>query len=303
MGSEVTQISPTVFRHGTDLIVIRHNTGQGPLPAHDRLIYVVDDDWRSGLRDPSLPVTYRLKLALTEARSAPMLEKRAELICVSTPALRHRLEALWPQKPVRELGPAWPEGRAPLAEAAPKRVALLQGMSHRRDARIMWQALPPILAAFPDTRLTVSANLSPPRALRRHAAVECVPAHSWPVYRQWMKGRRFDLLLCPARNGPFNAARSDNKLLEADQYGAALLCADSWPAGQAAQTSGRARCVAHDANSWQDAIAVLLGTPGLAQSMAQTNRAALVARRPLETQRLIWRDILARARPDRTGSH
>lgn len=291
-GDRITPLSPSLFRHGEDLIAVRHTNGQGALPPHRRMFYVIDDDWRAGLWDRALPMLYRLKLAVTEARSAPVLEARADVIVTSSDVLAGTLRTRFPKKPVHVLQPAWPKAAGPVAGARPRRVALLQGLSHRRDARVLWPGLRQVLDTQKDLEITISGNLHPPRDVAGHAQVEMLPAFSWPAYQDWRQNRQFDLMLAPAAEGLFNRARSVNKLLEADQFGAALLCSSDWPAGQDAIAAGRALAVAHEPQAWARAISDMLRVPGRAEAMATANRLAIRQGATLTRQWENWQEIL-----------
>ncbi|TMV77358.1 hypothetical protein FGG78_27375, partial [Thioclava sp. BHET1] len=108
--------APTVFRIGRTVIVMRHDSGLGRLPRHDRLIYLIDDNWRAGLTDRSVPTWYRMRMALLEARAGLRMERVADAIVTSSSRLAAIFRRLHPDIPVVKMDPAWPTARADLPE-------------------------------------------------------------------------------------------------------------------------------------------------------------------------------------------
>ena len=295
-----TQLTPTVFLLDDTLVVVRHLSGLRRWPSAKRLIYVIDDDWRAGLRDAALPFGYRAKLALREARQARHLERRADVILCGSEFLRERLQLRWPNKTVRLLEPAWPRARSPLPAERPKRVAYLSAATHRADFEFIEPILDTALSEF-QVHLTVTANAPLPSSWTNRPGITIVPVMTWRSYRNWMVTENFDIGLYPTCDTPFNAARSSNKLLEYDQFGAALICSSSWHAGSAAAKEGRCiTCPDHQAD-WQNALRILVENLGEANSIASANRRALAREDPLISQRKSWFEILERDLPLSTG--
>ncbi len=56
---QIVQLAPTVFKAGETLIVVRHALGLDAPVAFRKLIYVMDDDWRGGLANRHLPLSFR----------------------------------------------------------------------------------------------------------------------------------------------------------------------------------------------------------------------------------------------------
>ncbi|MCV6593670.1 MAG: hypothetical protein OIF48_12000 [Silicimonas sp.] len=288
---EIRALSATVFAAGDTLVVIRHLSGLGRLPEHRRLIYVIDDDWRAGLQDQTLPRRYRLQLTFREGRVGRWLEQQADLILASTEVLLARLRGAWPGKPVELLEPAWPRSEGPLAQEMPRRLAYLSAATHRVDFRFIAPVLETLLSRYA-VKLTVSENAPVPREWRSRPDVVLVPVMDWAGYRDWARCQAFDIALYPACATLFNAARSRNKLLEFDQFGAALLCSETWAPGAQAARAGRCLAVPETAEAWGAALSKLIETPGLARQLAQTNRTTLASEDPLKMQQKLWCRIL-----------
>ena len=287
------QLSPTVFCIDDALVVVRHLSGLRSEPDTKRLIYVVDDDWRAGLSDHSLSLGYRANLALREARQGRRLERRANVILTSTTALADQIKSRWPNKHVETLEPAWPQATTGLSAERPIQLAYLSAATHRADFEFIKPVLETVIS-HKRLHLTVTANAPIPPAWKTASNVTVLPVLDWGGYKNWMGGKEFDIGLYPIRDTPFNAMRSRNKLLEFDQFGAALLCSKTWQPGARAAAENRCIALANDVSEWQAALPNLCDTPGSAKSLACANRRAIAIENPQEVQRLLWCRILGR---------
>ena len=287
------RLSPTVFRCGDAIVVIRHLSGLSRLPEIRRLIYVIDDDWRAGIADGSLPWLYRAQLRSTLARVAPELERRATTIAVSSQVLLARYRQFFPDKVIELLEPVWPRAAGDTASEKPRRVAYLSAWSHVRDFEFLKPVLFSLVRDRPGCVFTLTENARIPRSWRRQRNVETVPAMPWPEYAAWICRQSFDVALYPLLDGPFNAARSRNKLLELDQCGAAILASANWEAAPGAAASGRCIAVSDTIENWRNELMRLLDAKGYAAGLSRKNRAHIVATRPLESQRRVWKRLLA----------
>ncbi|RBO53225.1 hypothetical protein DSD19_09745 [Rhodovulum sp. BSW8] len=289
------QISPTVFATGETLIVIRHAAGLRALPPHRRLIYLIDDDIRAGIGDRALPPIYRAKLALLEWPEARRFEPLATAILTTSPKLAATLRVRRPGARVEEIAPAWPVAEMPVLDpSAPiRRIGLLMGRSHARDAAPLWAPLLRLLDRRPGLALTVSGNLALPRAVVRHRAVEVLPALDWAAYLAWLRQARLDLGLVPhLASRRFNAARSASKLGEYAMAGAAVIGSDSWHEAARGAMCGRCLAPGADPAAWIAAIDRLIDDPASARAMAATNRRALIAADAEGHQRRLWASLL-----------
>lgn len=288
---QIKRLSPTVFLAGLTLIVVRHLSGLRHVPRHKRLIFVIDDDWRAGIRDRQLPLSYRLQLAFRERQSARRLEKVADVILASSVHLVERYRALYPGREVGLLEPVWPASETPLASEVPRHLCYLSAATHRRDFEFVSPLLNRLVAR-PDLKLTVTANAPVPRDWYGHPRVSIVPVLSWAEYRQWMQGQSFDIALYPLLSSTFNSARSENKLLEYDQFGAAIISSCNWPPGEHAALAGRCLVAQNAIEHWADCIEDLLKVPGKAHRLAQKNRAEIARGQMIAQQRDLWINLL-----------
>jgi hypothetical protein len=291
----IEQFAPTVFRAGSSLIILRHDAGLNPLPAHERLIWLVDDDFDAGLRDRELPRWYRLRLALLEARAARRLRDAADQIVVPGPAMAEVMTAAGIRSSrLTLLPPAWPAPRmAPRnpCTARPIRVAWLGAASHAGDARHAAEIFRQLLRHSPETEIIWSSNHALPGGLARHPSVSALPAMNWPDYRDWIARARFDIGLYPISSAGFNRGRSANKLGEYAQAGASVLGSEGWQDAYEAARFGACQLLPPVPAAWVDAILELSARPERARALAEANR-IWQTQHGFILQRRIWAGLL-----------
>ncbi len=292
---EVKRLSPTVFLAGDVLIVFRHDAFLRAAPPFRRLVYFTDDAVGGQAFDPGLPLDYRAKLALVEARAARRLLPRADTIAVASAGLAAAHAAAQPDTPVRLIGPAWPTAAGPLPAARPEgpvRIAYLGARSHARDFAVLAPILASVLDDHAGVTVTLSGEQSIPRSLRQDDRVLVAEPMDWDQYLGWARNRHFDIGLYPLTESRFNAARSRNKLLEYDQFGAAVIASARWSAAAPHSECGACRLLGDDPAEWRETIAGLVADPGAARRIAETNRAYIAAQDMKSEQRRQWLAIL-----------
>ncbi|HEY0276550.1 MAG TPA: hypothetical protein VGC31_10855 [Paenirhodobacter sp.] len=290
----IERLAPTVFRAGRTLIVLRHDAGLAPLPAHDRVIWLIDDDIATGIRDAGLPLWYRFRLRMLEARAERRLAPVADRIIVPGPGLGAAMRARGiAAERLIELPPAWPVGcaRLPDPHLPPRRIAWLGAASHAGDARHAAVILSRAVRDFPDLTVIWSMNHPVPQELAPHPRIERIPALNWRDYRSWLARADFDIGIYPIRAEGFNRGRSANKLGEYDQAGAAILGAQGWRDAEAAAAAGACLLLPPDPDAWNTAIRVLRNDPPRLHALAATNRLWQVDH-GLRQQRRIWSGLL-----------
>ncbi len=288
---DLVQLSPTVFRHRDTVIVIRHVSGLKSLPDHKHLIYVIDDDWRGGLADASLPPMYRLQLAVEFTLPASRIERGASVILVASDKLEQKYSVVYPWIEIRRIEPAWPSAKAPLPSECPQTIAYLSAWTHLADSRFLKPVIESILNARPEVRFTLSSSFDLPRSWQSEPRIKTLPRMNWSHYWHWLQDKSFDIGLYAMNETPFNEGRSVNKLMEYDQVGAAILASDNWTAGAAAANAKRFNAVGNTIEDWTEALLRLIDTPGLARTIAKRNRDTLAEENPLASQRHLWRHL------------
>lgn len=292
----IERLAPTVFRTEKTLIVLRHDAGVAhSAGAGRRLIWLIDDDAPAGVLDPDLPLWYRLRLALLEARREAALRRAADVIVVPGPAMRARMLARGaPPEAIVEIAPAWPAAQSALPDTTadqPLRVAWLGAASHAADAKRCADILRATLRAVPSLEILWSANHPLPADLARHAGLRTIPAMGWPDYRDWLRGAEFDIGLYPIGASGFNRGRSANKLGEYDQAGAAVLASESWQDAAPAARAGACLLLPQAPDAWAQAIARLYAAPERRHALAAANRFWQKSH-DLSKQRALWSALL-----------
>ncbi|TDL83511.1 glycosyltransferase family 1 protein [Palleronia sediminis] len=288
---DLVALGPTLFRAGGTLIVLRHVSGMRALPPHDRVILVADDDWHGGLWDRTLPLAYRMKLALTECRDASRVEARADTVLVSSDRLARLYAARLPGRRIVRIDPAWtPPQSAPDGIRAD--IAWLGSPAHAGDLRLAIETIELCRQARPGLRVIVAGGARVPRHWRRDPRILRLPDMPWPRWLAFLRRARIGIVLYPLAPGAFNAARSVNKLLEADQVGAVLLASDCWAAGHAAARGGYCKLLGDSPRDWAAAVLGLIDDPETRQRIAARTRAHIAARRGLATQAALWEGLL-----------
>ena len=294
---EITMHAPTVFQAGDTVIIVRHTLGlQAPL-VYEKLIYLIDDDWRAGLRASGLPASFRAKLALVEARDARRLEPLADTIVVSSAKLRSDYASRFPHKTIQKLDPVWPPlPRAqPPAPDAPLSLAYLGAWSHRGDFARISAVLRDVLDRHPTVTLTLPAQIKPQAALAEHSRVTLLPARNWAEYRNWLDHQQFDIGLYPLRATAFNAARSINKLMEYTRCGAAVISDAIWHEARDTAWTGALCTVDGSAQGWALMLDKMIGDPAERAALVSQARTSIKAREPAEQALQFWQEAIATA--------
>ena len=297
-GGPVRRVAPTVFETDEAVLVMRHDVG-ARISRRDRrrLIYLLDDAVFAGLSDPSLPLSYRMKLWAVECAAARRLAPRADAIVVSAPEVAEALpRALRPPgAEICELAPYWSETLPELDHfdrPAPWRLGFTGAQTHRAGLRLIARALEPLLRGDSDLRLHLAANHAVPRRLRRAPGLRPEPATNWTAYRAALASMRRHVALYPVADTPFGRARSVNKLIEHALIGAAPIYSDTWPRAQSAVGRGAGIAAALRPAVWAEAVAALRADPAKARETASAAQAfAREINRP-EPQRALWTRLL-----------
>jgi hypothetical protein len=300
----VERFSSTVFRIGRTLIVVRHDGGLSPLPAHDRLILVIDDDWRAGIRDPSFPLAYRVELVAREWRSVQRLEAKADAVVVSSDWLAMQYRSRYPGRPVHVVEPVWGGRGADLEDETSQSstIAVLGAMTHRLDNAWLVPALTALAERHPDLQVLWAGHHMFPRKLADRMHLRIVPAMDWVGYRRWLMTVRAQIGLYPLRPSAFNKARSLNKLGEFDQIGAAVVGSVEWASAREAVAHGACVLVPHAIDAWIETVSDLFLHPARAREIAVANRNWLT-KRGAGRQRKQWREILSIHMEPRIAPH
>lgn len=226
-------LGQNVYALGRTAFVVRETSTFGLRQAKklDRIFYILDDNFRAGADDETLPFDYRHKLRrLHDEVEYRILDACDALICAnesSAAFYRSRgdvgaVETLYPH-----FGAAKPR-MSPVRSSA-VHLALLQTRSHLNDVRSIAAPLNKILARHSEASLIHFLKGSE-TGLRPNKRIVEIRPMPWRAYMRWRK--RIDIGLYPLLDGGFNSYRSINKFLEYVHRGAVPLVSEN-PAMQA----------------------------------------------------------------------
>ena len=256
-----------------------------------QIVYIADDDFAAGAADPTLPESYRARLAAFAAECWPAISAAADIVIVSSPVLA---QSYGPK--ARLMPPIW--HRPPAATEHFERpdrfeIAHLGTGSHRADLAPLAASLAGLLTANPRTRLTLFSGADLPPALKGHKQVRSRRPRPWWAFKRLLPGMRYHLAIYPLRDGAFNAARSANKLYEHALVGAASLMSPNVALRGAAGGSLDDLFIEGAADAWQGRIAADIADPGACRDRAERTHAHITASDPAGEAARQWLAILA----------
>ena len=296
LGAGVEQLAPTVFASDTACLVMRHHLRAGRLPRRRRLIYLLDDDVMSGVRDTSLPFLYRQKLRWVENMAGRWMSRFAGVAVVGSPILAKLFR---PMIETHLMRPYWSERFSGLGHFDPFLhgegwidVAFLGSSVHREDLRFLLPVIARLLSVEPRLRFHLPERHGLPSAFDRHPRVLRIRGLGWTAYRREISRRQFHIALYPLLDTPFNRARSPNKLIEQAVVGAAPLYSASWSEAERVANGISGVCLPNEPDAWFDAIRRLLEEPAKVLALAKGAQALAGELNQPEPQRQLWSRLL-----------
>ncbi|MEM9010548.1 MAG: hypothetical protein AAGE18_04925 [Pseudomonadota bacterium] len=284
---------PTVLTSDRAEVVVRHDARAWPGSRRQRLIYVIDDDWRAASADEGLSPYYRWKYGAVEVDAARWHLARADAAVVSSPAVAEAVTATAPGLPVHQINPHW---SAPMRDLGHHDrheridIACLAGRVHRGDMGFLIPALTEILDARPNVHVSLMQGHAEATG---HPRLHIVPRMLWPAYRTWLSTFSAHIALYPLLPTPFNAGRSVNKLIEHAMIGAAAIYSDTWPTGRAAKEAGGALTADNRAEAWVEAALSLIDDAAARQRIAAAGQSHAATLNDPAPQRALWAQLLA----------
>jgi hypothetical protein len=290
----IRRAAPTVFAGPAAQLVVRHDGHAPPWLRRPGLVFLMDDVWREGDRDPGQSHRFRTKQALLDARSARWHLARAGTVVVSSEPLARAAAEDAPQAEIVLLDPFWSDPLADLAhfDGAGFDMAFLGAHSHQPDLDWLAPALRDALDRLPGATLTLSGEVAAPPELGGHPGLRRIGVTGWSEWRREIARRRFHLALYPLRPTPFNAARSINKIVEHAVAGAPGLYPAHWAPGRAAAAAGAGLALVDDPAEWARAIAALARDRDRLRALAAGARDHAGRINRPEPQRALWARLL-----------
>lgn len=258
-----------------------------------RLVYVTDDDLEAMVSDPQLPAKYRQKLRPFVRNVLPELMDAADLVVVSSPALRtlHAEQG----KDCVLLDPYWRiPPRVPLrsGSGAALRLAWLATRSHLNDLENVWPQLSRFLDQTPSARLTVFMGPNAPQWLDSHPGVSNRAVLPWNMYRAALQSEAFHVTLYPVMPTTVNKARSFSKFFELASTGAAPVFSETVTFSK--RLTPDVNCCLVSDQAWTTCLQALNEDPVRRESIAATAHADALAlsRASRARQVSFWRSTL-----------
>jgi GT2 family glycosyltransferase/glycosyltransferase involved in cell wall biosynthesis len=285
-------------RYRADIIVTQRHAvpsiaAAETLAAHARrtgatLIYDLDDDLLSV--PPDHPEAAEL---MPKAKVVARMVGLADIVRTSTAALADRVAPL--ARRVQIAGNAlderiWRTGpREPDSVYRPVRILCMGTATHDADFSIVLPALVEIDRRFGDhiqvDLIGFVSRLDLPGWIRRLAPPPHA-ARSYPGFVQWIsRSGVWDIGLAPLAGSPFNACKSEIKLLDYAALGLATVASDV-PAYRGA---GLGLLVANTADAWYEAISRLVRDDAARRDLAERGMRRWQAEGTLASRAEVWR--------------
>lgn len=256
-----------------DLVVIVRYLGPAARNAIEAMagrlagvVYFMDDDLWDASAWRGLPRDYRRRLQARALSHRPWLQRHANALWVSTPALAAKYAAWSPRTVSLLMNPS-------LLDAPAAVWAAYHGTASHA-AEIEW--LRPVIAQALERCPALHVELfgdrqvaSMYRALPRVAVLHPMP---WPAYQAYTGATRRDIGLAPLRPGAFNAARGAVKFLDYARMGAVGLYSDVPPYAGFIRDDIDGLLLPDDPARWVDALVALATDAPRRRAMAESVR-------------------------------
>jgi hypothetical protein len=284
----ITKLGANTFSRGNTLIVCRRDAEallDRLLAAEFRLIYIMDDDLRAAEADTTLPRGYRERLMRFRDGLHHRLVEAADQIVV--PSESHRCLYQAYEKPIEILPPYWSEldalpSQPPTArQGEALELGYLGTASHQADRAFVFDVIDELLKRGVNFRLNLFGRTDLPERFRSHRAFNLMHPMPWPKYRAAIGRRRFDLLLYPLMDTPFNQTRSVNKILEHAVHGAPGIYSAEWQFAEKVRQSDAGLTVPNDPAKWAELIEDLGNNQ---QRLLNITRPSIAAARAMNTE-------------------
>lgn len=285
----ITKLGANTFLRDNTLVVCRRDDEallDRLLASTDtRLIYIMDDDLRAAEVDTTLPDDYRDRLMRFRDGLHRRLVEAADRIVVPSESHRKLYQAF--EKQIDILPPFWSELAAAPPQASVRKpgevleLGYLGTASHRADRAFVIEIVDQLIRRGVKFRLSLFGQKDLPAHLKSHRTLNVMRSMSWPKYRATMKHRKFDLLLYPLMNTPFNQTRSVNKIIEHAVHGAPGIYSAEWQFSARVMQSDAGLTVPNDPEKWAELIEDLGNDP---QRLLNITRLSVAAAQALNAE-------------------
>lgn len=233
-------------------------------PGLARVSLLVDDDLRSMIRDPALPLAYRAHVARYHDQHIRALCELTDDVWVSTARLRHLYPGATLLPPVPETA------YGPVAEPPAGAVCCHLGGTHPLERAFALEVAELVRARDPSITFEMVLNPSPSRLGMN---VVRLPELSWPDYRSRARNGSASLMLAPLFPTGVNLARAPVKFFDAARLGAVGVFADLRPFRDFVVHGQDGLLLPMVPAAWADAIVELMAAPERRLALAANARA------------------------------
>jgi len=186
--------------------------------------------------------------------------------------------------------------------AGPVRLAYHATASHADDAAFIAPVLMRLLQAVDDLHLDVIVSDQSAGFAADHPRVRLHKQLNWPDYIEHARAHPAHAAVVPLLPGPYNDSRSIIKVLDCASLGAAPVLSAVEPYDTCVLHGINGLLVPNSADAWFDCLSALIANPTRMRALAQANLERIDARRMLDVNQALWRQLLAPGAAERDAA-
>ena len=260
------------------------------------LVFHIDDNLLAV--DPDIGAAKVARHAAPQRIAAlKLLMTEADLVYVSTEALRRQLDALGLTFKACHVG-AIAGGADVMRRRDPEpgtakaiTIGYMASSSHVADLAMVMPALLRILDERPEVRVEVFGSLKVPEALAQKACRAHPPVDNYDAFLDRLASMPWDIGLAPLRTTEFNLAKTNTKWIEYAAAGIPVICSDH-PVYRDVIAAGGATPAADD--RWYDVICAMIDQPERRRAQLETAQRLLEHEYSLQRLRAQLADVISR---------
>ena len=267
------------------------------LPQRPRLVYLIDDDLPAAADAPGLPPSYRQRMVESARFDFELLLSACDHLLVTSPGLMRRYGSAKTQL----IEPCFVRRPASLAHhtaTGPVRLAYHATASHSDDAAFIAPVLMRLVQAVEHLHLDLIVSDRGAGFAADHPRVRLQKQLNWPDYIEHAQANPAHAAVVPLLPGPYNDSRSIVKVLDCASLGAAPVLSAVAPYDTCVQHGIDGLLVPNSADAWFDSLSALVADQTRMLALAQANLERIDARRILEVNQALWRQLLALGAPE-----
>ncbi|MBR2513260.1 MAG: glycosyltransferase [Halomonas sp.] len=237
------------------------------------IVYLIDDDISAAANDPTLPATYRKRMARI-ANLQPRLLALCDEVVASSGALAQQfyehhscVSVLTP--PLIATLPTLEHFAVPPSINAPWQIGFHGTRAHLNDLLHITPALWALQQTRKDTQLEIMLGKHTPKALLGLPNLMAPDPLPWHAFRNYQASHRIHIGLAPLLSSPFNQGKSFIKFLDIAAMGGVGIYSNRYPYTEIVRHGENGLLIGDSPNEWRVALHHLLNNPESAAQMAQ----------------------------------